>query len=299
MPETRKIILVDRRGGKTEVNDSSTGLLEKMYSSAAGRICMKAAVSTPVSVIGGAFLETKLSAAFIDRFADKNGIDLFDYEQKEYTSFNDFFTRKIKKGRRVIDRSENALVCPSDGKVTAYEIAKSDMFVIKNSVYTAASLLRDRKLADRFAGGTAVIIRLTPDDYHRYIYPCDGIKSHDRVIKGALNTVRPIMNEFAPVFKENTRRYCMIRSERFGDIIQMEVGAMMVGKITNHEPCVAHVKKGEEKGMFEFGGSTIVLLLEPGKAEVCRDIFEATKQGCELRLRQGDVIAEALAFMGA
>ena len=288
---SRKIILVDRKGNTTEVNDSTVGLLEKMYSSPVTRACMKVAASAPVSKIGGALLETKLSASLVDRFADKNGIDLFDYETKEYTSFNDFFTRRIKKGRRVIDRGEDVLVCPSDGKVSAYEIAKSDMFVIKNSVYTAASLLRDKKLADRFAGGTAVIIRLTPDDYHRYIYPCDGVKSHDRVIKGALNTVRPIMNEFSPVFKENTRHYCMIRSERFGDIIQMEVGAMMVGRITNHEPGIARVKKGEEKGMFEFGGSTIVLLLEPGKAAVCEDIFEATKQGKELKLRQGDRIA--------
>ena len=152
MADPRKIILIDRKGNKTEVDDSSQELLKKMYSSPVARACMKAAVSTPVSRIGGALLETKLSASFIDRFADKNGIDLFDYETKEYTSFNDFFTRKIKKGRRVIDRSENALVCPSDGKVTAYEIAKSDMFVIKNSVYTAASLLRDKKLAERFAG---------------------------------------------------------------------------------------------------------------------------------------------------
>lgn len=294
MSEPKKIILVDRKGRTTEIEDSSQALLQKMYSSTAGRLAMKAATIPIVSKIGGALLETNLSAMLIDRFADKNGIDLFDYETREYTSFNDFFTRRIKKGRRAIDRSENTLVSPSDGKVTAYEIAKTDMFIIKNSVYTVASLLRDKKLADRYSGGTAIIIRLTPDDYHRYIYPCRGIKSHDRVITGTLNTVRPIMNEFAPVFKENTRHYCLIRSERFGDVLQMEVGAMMVGRITNHEPGIAPVEKGEEKGMFEFGGSTIVLLIEPNKAAVCKDIIETTKRGCELKLRQGDVIAESI-----
>ena len=288
----RKIILVDRKGNMTEVADKSQGLMAKMYSSPVTRALMKVVTMPWISRAGGFLLETKASAAFIDRFADKNGIDMFDYENKEYRSFNDFFTRKIKKGRRLIDRSENTLVCPSDGKVTAYEIARSDMFVIKNSVYTVGSLLRDSKLADKFAGGYAVIIRLTPDDYHRYIYPCDGVKSHDRVIKGELNTVRPIMNEFTPVFKENCREYCMIRSPRFGDIIQMEVGALMVGKITNHERGKAAVSKGEEKGMFEFGGSTIVLLLEKNKAAVCSDIIAATKQGYEMKLRQGEVIAE-------
>lgn len=290
----RKIILVDRKGNMTEVADKSQGLMAKMYSSPVTRALMKVVTMPWISRAGGFLLETKASAAFIDRFADKNGIDIFDYENKEYRSFNDFFTRKIKKGRRLIDRSENTLVCPSDGKVTAYEIARSDMFVIKNSVYTVGSLLRDIKLADKFAGGYAVIIRLTPDDYHRYIYPCDGVKSHDRVIKGELNTVRPIMNEFTPVFKENCREYCMIRSPRFGDIIQMEVGALMVGKITNHERGKAAVSKGEEKGMFEFGGSTIVLLLEKDKAAVCSDIIAATKQGYEMKLRQGEVIAESI-----
>ena len=290
----RIIKLIDRKGNITEVNDSSQALMARIYSSAVLRGVMKAATMPWVSRVGGWLLGTKLSAGFAERYADKNGIDLFDYEPKVYTSFNDFFTRKIKKGRRLIDRSENTLVCPSDGKVTAYEIAKSDMFVIKNSVYTVSSLLRDSKLADKFAGGYAVIVRLTPDDYHRYIYPCDGVKSHDRVIKGGLNTVRPIMNEFTPVFVENSREYCMIRSPRFGDIIQMEVGALMVGKISNHQTGRAAVLKGEEKGMFEFGGSTIVLLIERDKAAVCADILQATKDGYEMKLRQGDVIAETL-----
>jgi phosphatidylserine decarboxylase len=252
---------------------------------------MKILSSPFVSRAGGIVLNSSASAAYVDRYAEKHGIDLFDYEDKTYASFNDFFTRKIKPGRRTVDTDENTLVCPSDGKVSAYEIADSDMFVIKNSVYTAESLLRDRKLAKKYAGGSALIIRLTPDDYHRYIYPADGIKSHNRKIKGALNTVRPTVNKYLPVYKENCREYCMIRTERFGDIIQMEIGAMMVGKISNYESECAAVRKGEEKGRFEFGGSTIVILLEKGKAKVCKDLTDATKHGYETKLRQGEAIA--------
>ena len=291
--------IIDRKGREYDSTDSLQTALKKIYASPFGRALMKIVTSPVISRICGLFLSTGISAAAVPYFAEKHGIDLFDYQTAsngtyEYKSFNDFFTRKIKKGRRLIESDPDALVSPADGKVTAYPIADSDMFVIKNSVYTVRSILRDSKLAKRFAGGTAVIIRLTPDDYHRYIYPCDGIKSHDRRINGILSTVRPIMNEITPVYKENTREYCLIRSERFGDVIQAEIGATMVGKITNHEKNTAKVRKGEEKGMFEFGGSTIMLLLEKDKAAVCEDILAATAEGCEMKLRQGDIIARSV-----
>lgn len=285
--------IIDRKGNRYDDTDKFQDTLKDIYSSPVSRACMKVVSSPFVSRAGGMLLSSGASSLAIDSYAEKHGIDLFDYEPKNYESFNDFFTRKIKQGRRVIDTDPTALVCPSDGKVTAYKIAKSDMFVIKNSVYTVRSILRDSKLADRYAGGTAVVIRLTPDDYHRYIYPCDGVKSHNRKINGKLSTVRPIVNEYVPVYKENCREYCMIRSERFGDVVQLEVGAAMVGRISNLEQGVAKVKKGDEKGMFEFGGSTIMLLLEPGKAEVCEDILKATAEGYEMKLRLGEVIAKA------
>ena len=120
------------------------------------------------------------------------------------------------------------------------------------------------------------------------------MKSHDRRIKGRLNTVRPVVNKFLPVLKENTREYCLLRTPQFGDIVQMEVGAMMVGKITNRSPEAAKVVRGEEKGYFEFGGSTIVLLLEKGKAQACSDLLENTRRGWETKLKMGDVIAPAI-----
>lgn len=281
----------DRNGVKYREEDDTEALLEQIYSSPVSRSCMKILSQPFISKAGRILLDSKLSASYIDRYAEKHGIDLFDYEDREYRSFNDFFTRRIKPGRRLIKGDENALICPSDGKVSAYPIADSDMFVIKNSVYTVHSLLRDKKLADKYSGGFAVIVRLTPDDYHRYVYPADGIKSRNRSIKGALNTVRPTVNKYVPVYKENSREYCMIRTKNFGDVIQMEVGALMVGRISNINGGVAAVRKGEEKGMFEFGGSTIVLLLEKGGAEVCRDLIEATKRGYETKLRLGEVIA--------
>ena len=286
--------ICDRNGNVFTSEDSTESLLISIYNSTLARACINILSAPFISKAGGIILNSKFTAAAVPLYADKKGIDMFDYEDRDYTSFNDFFTRKIKPGRRITDHGADALVCPSDGKVSAYTIAEGDMFVIKNSVYTVYSLLRDRKLARRFSGGTALIIRLTPDDYHHYIYPASGVKSHDRRIKGRLNTVRPVVNKFLPVLKENTREYCLLRTPQFGDIVQMEVGAMMVGKITNHSPDAAKVARGEEMGYFEFGGSTIVLLLEKGKAQACSDLLENTRRGWETKLKMGDVIARAI-----
>lgn len=282
----------DRRGNEFEQTTGQDEFLKKVYGSVFGRGFMKF-LSLPVfSKISRFFLNSRFSSAFVLRFAERNDIDIFDYENKMYNSFNEFFIRRIKPGRRRIDSEDNIIIAPSDGKVSAYEITNSSTFVVKNSVYTVESLLRDSKLAKRYQGGTALIIRLTPDDYHRYCYCTDGVKSHDRRIHGSLSTVNPVINKYIPVYKENSREYCMIRTKELGDVIQMEVGAMLVGRITNLHPYSKRcVIKGEEKGYFEFGGSTIILLLEKGKAAAAEDLLVNTSEGFETKILQGETIA--------
>jgi len=116
-------------------------------------------------------------------------------------------------------------------------------------------------------------LRLSVDDYHRYIYPVSGRRSHERTINGVFHTVQPIALEHCPVYKENTRKYCIIKTNEFGTILMMEVGAMMVGRITNHEAEPGYVTRGEEKGYFEFGGSTIILLTQKGAVLPRKNIF--------------------------
>lgn len=281
----------DRQGRTFEKTTTQDEFLAAAYSSVLGRGLMKF-LSLPVfSKCLRYIMSSKLSAGFVYDFAEKNGIDLFDYEHKNFVSFNDFFTRKIKEGRRFVTNDDSVLVSPSDGRVLAYEITNSNFFVIKNSVYSVESLLRDKKLAEKYTGGYALIVRLSVEDYHRYIYPCNGYKSHDRYINGFLHTVNTVVNRYVPVYKENSRNYCMIRSDNFGDVIQMEVGALMVGKISNSNSGKGKVRRGEEKGYFEFGGSTIVLLLEKDKAEIYGDLIKNTMDGCETIVRQGEPLA--------
>ena len=118
-----------------------------------------------------------------------------------------------------------------------------------------------RRLAAEFDGGLCLVFRLCVDNYHRYHYFDDGSKGRNMFIPGRLHTVRPIALRNLPVFVENSREYTVMDTENFGRAIQMEVGAMLVGKIANnHEE--HEFKRGEEKGCFLYGGSTVILLLK-------------------------------------
>ncbi len=284
----------DRQGNEYEKTTGQDKFLADIYGSVWGRALMKFLGNPVFSKVSRVLLNSGISVKAVDAFAKKNNIDLSEYEDREYKSFNDFFTRKIKPDKRFFTKDENLLCSPCDGKVSAYEITNSSMFVVKNSVYSVQSLLRDSKLADRYNGGAALIIRLSVDDYHRYSYPCSGIKSRNRKIKGVLHTVNPVVSKYLPVYLENSREYCMILSPKFGDVIQMEVGALMVGKITNDVISKCRVSKGEEKGFFEFGGSTVILLVEKDKVRVCNDFLENTREGFETVVKQGDVLGESL-----
>ena len=131
------------------------------------------------------------------------------------------------------------------------------------------------------------MFRLCVEDYHRYIYVDNGRASEPVRIPGVLHTVNPVANDHFPVYKENTREYCVIRSEHFGRLLQMEVGAMLVGEIRNHERG-RQVRRGWEKGRFAFGGSTVILMTEKGAALPDGDILENSRFGLETKVRLGE-----------
>jgi phosphatidylserine decarboxylase len=287
MENTMKYI--DLEGNEFEKNTGQDKLLETIYTSALGRSIVKLFVNPIVSQIGGYLLNTRLSTALIPSFIKNNEIDMNHYEEKYYTSYNEFFTRRIREGLRPIQGDSSELISPSDGKVSAYRISKDLTVKVKNTYYTIESLLRNKDLASRYENGYCVIIRLTVDDYHRYCYVADGKKSNNVRVPGALHTVNPIANDFVPIYKENTREYCLIRSSEFGDIIQMEVGALFVGKIRNHhDKKIIH--RGEEKGLFEFGGSSIILLLDSERVGINMKLIDNTENGYETIIKMGQSI---------
>ena len=284
------VTYITRDGTKIDGTTGQDHLLEVIYGHALTRMLLRPFLSPAVSDICGKFLSTRLSRRIIPSFVKKNHIDLGIYEKQEYDSYNAFFTRKIKAEQRPINDQKNVLISPSDGKVTAYPITQKGRFWIKHTQYSVAQLLKDERLAERYMGGWIYVIRLTVDDYHRYCYVADGRKSRQRKIRGVLHTVNPVANDYYPIYKMNSREYCLLKTKELGTILLMEVGALMVGKISNHEEDSAQVKRGDEKGMFEFGGSTIVVMTEPGMAEPDKDIIHNTKAQAETLVKMGEPI---------
>ena len=284
------VTYITRDGKKIDGTTGQDHLLEVIYDHALTRMLLRPFLSPAVSDICGKFLSTRFSRRIIPSFIKKNHIDLSIYEKQEFDSYNAFFTRKIKAEQRPINDQKNVLISPSDGKVTAYPITQEGRFWIKHTQYTAAQLLKDERLAEHYMGGWIYVIRLTVDDYHRYCYVADGRKSKQRKIRGVLHTVNPVANDYYPIYKMNSREYCILKTKELGTILLMEVGALMVGKINNHEEDPAQVKRGEEKGMFEFGGSTIVVMTEPGMTEPDKDIIQNTKAQAETLIKMGEPI---------
>lgn len=271
------------RKTKTYYEEESSKYLLFLYNNICGRAILKLLTRKWVSVLGGTYMDSRLSKHKIKKFIFKNKIDMSDYEEANYKSFNDFFTRKIKEGKRELPIGDELFLSPADSKVMVYKIDNDNCFWIKNSCYTVADLLQDEETAKKYKDGYCFVFRLGVTDYHRYSYIDDGKVILSKKIKGIFHTVQPIAFKRYRVFHENTREYQILSTKNFGNIVQMEVGATMVGKIKNRE--CEEFNRGEEKGFFCFGGSTIVLLVEKDRVIPNADILENSSKDIETKVQ--------------
>ena len=276
---------IDLQGKKVSNITNQDKLLSFLYTNIFGRMLLKPLIQPQVSKLAGRYLSSAHSKWLISKFIERNEINMDIYEECDYSSFNDFFTRKIKPDCRPVPEDLDVLISPCDCLATVYPIQENTTFSIKNTEYTLRSLLRSPRLAKRFRGGYAYVLRLTVEDYHRYLYSVSGKQSKNYHIDGTFHTVNPIANDYLPIYKENTREYTVIRSNEFGDVLQMEVGALLVGKISNHKQSTV-VTRGEEKGFFEYGGSTIVVLTQKGRVTPRSDLLTNSKNGYETKVLQ-------------
>ena len=278
-----------RDGTVIQLPNGQDRLLASLYGCAWGRLLLKPLTTPLVSKTAGWLLSTKASRILIKPFIRKNNIDMTQFESVPYGSYNDFFSRKILPSARPVDFEATHLISPCDSKLTVLPITSDGRFTIKHTEYSAASLLKDSKLASEYEGGTLLIFRLTVDDYHRYCFVADGTKTPCISIPGILHTVNPIANDYFPIYKENAREYCVLHSDQFEEILMMEVGALLVGKIVNH-PVSAQVHRGQEKGYFRFGGSTVILLFKQNTVKIDEDIVVNSQNGYETIVKYGEKI---------
>ena len=241
--------------------------LRFLYEKKAGRGLLKLAASRPVSILAGRFMDSPLSKPLIKPFAGKNGIVLEDYLPVEYDCFNAFFCRPIRKNLRPIPDEAASFMAPCDGLLSAYTISDGLVLPIKQSRYTIADLLGDDPAAAGFRDGICLVFRLCVQHYHRYALP---------------------------VFTRNCREYTIMDTQNFGRLAQIEVGAMLVGRVENYKGAGMSFRRGEEKGRFLYGGSTVVLLLQKERVELAGELFENTENGLETPVKLGEVLGQRI-----
>ncbi|MBR0457257.1 MAG: phosphatidylserine decarboxylase [Firmicutes bacterium] len=268
-----------------------------LYRTVPGRCLLKALASPGLSRIAGTFLSLDLSRRIVPWYIRKYGIRMSDIEVPAggFTSFNEFFTRKRKDGMRPKPEAGQVL-CPCDGLLSVVKIREDSCFRLKGMPYSLRRLLDDEGLAAFLQGGLAMIFRLTPQHYHRYCYSMNGNVMHSRRIEGKLHCVRPVALETVPVFAENSREYQVIRTPQGRYMVHMEIGALLVGRISNYpgQDSGAAVCAGEEKGYFEFGGSTIVLIFEKDMIHLNHELFDKHERTGEIPVHMGQMLGRIL-----
>lgn len=276
----------------TAEKTTPTKIQKFIYKKYIGALFLKVATSRAVSKAMGRYLDSRLSRRHIKKFIKRHNIDMSQFENADYVSFNSFFTRVIKPELRPFDCAPQAFIAPCDGLLNVYEVTPESTFFIKGFTYTVGTLLKNEELGNNFRGGLCFVFRLTVKDYHRYFYLDECDKEDNVFIKGRLHTVQHVALNARKVFTENCREYSVMHTKNFGDVIQVEVGALGVGRIVNYDGA-GHFNRGQEKGRFEYGGSTIIVLTQKGKVVPDKEFLENTENGLETVVRCGEKLGIA------
>ena len=264
------------------------GIIRFLYGTVPGRGLLRLVQKTHADRLIVRFLRSGRSRFVIGWYARRHGIPLSPEQRRSFRSYRDFFARARES--LGTDVTPDHLISPCDGWLSAYPIRADSSFAIKRSRYRIGDLLDDEALAKNYIGGTCLVFRLTAADYHHYCYIDDGYQGSNHYIPGQLHSVQPIACETYPVFTLNRRCWCLMATERFGPVVQTEIGALIVGGIVNDRENTRFLC-GSEKGHFELAGSTIVLLFEPGRISLLPELAAQLTTAPEARVEQGMWIA--------
>ncbi len=273
--------------------------LKWTYSSPIGKSVTELLVKKKLfSFLYGKYSDSRLSARKIPSFIKEFNIDMKLYENpnNKYQSFNDFFIRRLAEEEKHIDKNPRNLIAPGDGRLTVYTNIDIDRLIqVKSLSYSLKELINNEALAEEYQGGTALILRLAPTDYHRFHFIDEGICNETKKIKGRYYSVNPIALERIPkLFCENKREWSSFSTKNFGEVLYVEVGATCVGSIVQSYTPGKSVSRGEEKGYFKFGGSTVILFFKKDVIELHEDILYQSSLGYETKVSFGESIGKSI-----
>jgi len=256
-----------------------------------------------LSLLMGAYENSAISKSKIPGFIERYGIEMNDYEKADYSCFNDFFIRRFKPGKRAFAESKNVFCAGAEARYLAFEnIRSTSRFRVKGIEIDLARLLGEKNgedsVSSEFDGGTLIIARLCPVDYHRFHFPVSGKIERAYRVAGNLHSVNPLALGAKPdVFLENERQVALLESDVFGKVAMIEVGALGVGKIVQtayrlNGSYPVKFEKGQEKGYFLFGGSTVIWVLQRNRLILSEDLAVHSQQGMETWIPLGDPLGE-------
>jgi phosphatidylserine decarboxylase len=201
-----------------------------------------------------------------------------------YATFNDFFTRALKPGARVISAAE--LISPVDGAISQFGAIEFDqIYQAKGHSYSTTALVGgDQTLAAQFQNGSFATLYLSPKDYHRIHMPCDGRLIRMIYVPGDLFSVNPTTARGVPgLFARNERVVCVFETDN-GPFVLVLVGATIVGSMATvwhgqinpprsadirewrYDDELISLKQGDEMGRFMLG-STVVMLFPESRSK--------------------------------
>ena len=273
-----------------------------LYGSSAGSLMSRLLISKPISHVYGILQDSVWSHKKVRPFIQKFSIDMNEYipedgrdERDPYSTFNQFFIRRFKKGARKFNEEPSTMPAFSEARYFGYEsLSDEETIPVKGTYLGDKHLLDNTKWEEVFRDGPCLLARLCPVDYHRFHYPDKGRVLDYYPVRGVLHSVNPLALKKVPeIFCMNEREVTILETENFGRLAYVEVGAICVGKIVQSSD-LKEFNRGDEKGYFLFGGSTVIVLGEKGKWKPSEDILKYTKQGIETYLKLGSPCAKVI-----
>jgi len=270
------------------------GPLRWLYTTAPGKILTDWVLSRrPVSSAYGWLQDTSWSGRKVEAFIRDFAIPMDEYEGESFRSFNDFFIRRFRPGKRPFCLAPGDLSAPAEARYYAWEsVSRDQKLPIKGVGLSAPELIGDPVKARPFIDGPVLLARLCPVDYHRYHYPDSGRTYDSFPVHGRYHSVNPLALAYkGDIFITNERRVSLLETENFGKLAYVEVGAICVGRIVQSHDESRPFRRGDEKGYFLFGGSTVIVLGEKGRWRPDADLLEQTRQNRETYIKIGRRIA--------
>lgn len=296
MSKASEILYFDRYEGSIK-SEAVYGekCLRWAYESAPGRAMLEIAIKRLwFSRLYGKWADSAASKKEVASFIEKFQVDVSEFRElvESFHTFNEFFYRRLKSESRPVVSGENEIAFPADGRhFYIGNLSEESHLYAKGQKFDLPALLGNADLATKYRGGTAVLSRLCPTDYHRFHFPADGTPSPATRINGPLYSVNPIA--LARSFRylwENKRQVTEVSGSPAGDYLFLEVGATNVGGIVLTSESGVPVSKGDEKGYFRFGGSMVITLFREGSFFAAADLTKHSAEGREIYAKMGDLM---------